>query len=395
MQGDNGDATEILQQDDTTSPRVDPADAPTEIDRGDAADTVVVTGSAASSREKTGLHARRIAAGGLSLGLIIMLVYTIAHRQPAPTDTAQPATDGYSEALAQAETAIRQGDVRSLPAVLLNHARTMPDNTDMQALLHDATLYRDMQFLLENGDLLQLAATRRRESFHTPLFEQYARLHIDPDLGAAAALQGLATAREAWRAGELVQAITAAKQVRSATPNTQAQAMLMHYSKVVDDYEALSGQTPDKAVAQKLLAFYAGLDPLQDRFFWRNLEKDFKQVEDPLAASNAQQLQRAGRLWSSYQGHAGINGAMRQAAGADSGFRQRAEELNEARRLVSEVTDTLYQPGQTEAEASLLLQLIDEEVGLQRDRLQMLLRFNNETVLNDRLLLLQPIDTAR
>lgn len=391
MQGDNNDATEILHRDDATSLRADPADAVTEIDRGDAAADTLIENGASTLRETSGQRPLWLAAGCILL--VIILAYAAAKRQPAPTYSAQPVTDGYSAALALAATAIEQNDVRSLPAVLLSSAREMPDSPDMQALLQDATLYRDMHFLLETEDILQLSAIRLGESFHTPLFEQSTRQQIDPHLGAVATRQELTTAREAWRAGDLVAAITAAKQVHSATGNIQAKAMLLHYANVVHDYEALSGQTQDPAFAQKLVAFYAGLDPVQDRFFWSNLERDFEQLQDPLATSSAQQLQRAARLWSSYQGHAGINGAMRQAAAAGNEFRQRAVELEQAKRHLKDVVDTLHQTAQTEAEASLFPRLVDDEVRLQRDRLQMLLRFNNENVLRERLLMLPLTDS--
>jgi hypothetical protein len=388
------DATEILGQDSDAGSRTNPADAITEIHLG-APTSIGRAVAAKPTHSGKWPLSRWIAAGVLSVALSILLVYYIFNRQPPAIDTAQAQADAYRNTLKLAEFAIDQGEVDTLPALLLSQARRQPDNVDIRALLRDATHYRDMLYLQQSGRLLDLEKTRRDQTFHSTLFEQAARNHIDGNLGSPALIQHLTSAGDAWRAGELVAAITAVKQLATERGSAQAEAMLHHYSRVVEDYETLSGRTTDPAYAQALLAFYLGLDPLQDRFFWGRLERDFKLARDPLADNASQLLQRADHLWGSYHSHGGIDGRMRQNSAADNEFRLRAGELTEANRLVREVASLLQPlPGQAGKKATLFLALIDKEMLVQRDRLEALRRFNDEAVLASRLLML-PADPAR
>jgi hypothetical protein len=388
------DATEILGQERDAGSRTDPADTITEIHLGPP----TVKGTVVAprpSRGKTWPLSRWIAVGVLSIALSILLVYYIFNRQPPAIDKAQAQADAYRNTLTLAELAIDEGEVDTLPALLLSQARMQPDNADIRALLRDATHYRDMLYLQQSGRLLDLAEARRAHTFHSTLFEQAARHHIDGDLGSPALIQHLTSAGDAWRTGELVAAITAVKQLATERGNAQAEAMLHHYSRVVKDYETLSGQATDPAYPQALLAFYLGLDPLQDQFFWGRLESDFKLARDLLADNASQQLQHAGHLWGSYHSHGGIDGRMRQNFAVNNEFRQRAGELTEANRLAREVASLLQPlPGQAGKKTTLFLTLIDKEMLLQRDRLEALRRFNDEAVLASRLLML-PADPAR
>jgi hypothetical protein len=388
------DATEILGQDSDAGSRTNPLDTITEIHLG--APTSMGRAAAPKPPHSAKWHfSPWIAAGVLSIALSILLAYYIFNRQPPAIDKAQPQVDAYRNTLTLAEFAIDEGEVDTLPALLLSQARRQPDNADIQSLLRDATHYRDMLYLQQSGRLLDLAKARRDHTFHSTLFEQAAHHHIDGDLGSPALIQHLTSAGDAWRAGELVAAITAVKQLASEHGSAQAAAMLHHYSRVVEEYEALSGRATDPAYPQALLAFYLGLDPLQDQFFWGRLESDFKLARDPLADNAAPQLQRAGHLWASYHSHGGIDGRMRQNSAADNEFRQRAGELTEANRLAREVASLLQPlPGQAGKKTTLFLTLIDKEMLLQRDRLEALRHFNDEAVLASRLLML-PADPAR
>ena len=392
-QEDEDDATEILAQDDETVYRADPLDTVTEVHDDSTTATATATTLIPAQQKKRQLS-WRIIAGLLSLLLVSALGYYIFNQPPPATNTVQSRIDLYPEALTMAESAIAQGEVDTLPALLLRQSRRQPGNAQVQALLQDATHYRDMLYLLHKQHLLDLAESRRRHTFHSALFEQAAQHYLDPGLGAPAILQHLSQARDAWQAGELVKAITLVNQQTNEAGGQQAKAMLRHYSRVVEDYETLSTQKTDPGYLQVLLSFYLGLDPWEDRFFWRRLEGDFKQVQDPLAAGRSKQLQRVGQLWSSYRSQGGIDGPMRQDASAANTFPQRAKELTEADSLLREMASSLQSLEQSGEQARLLPTTIDKEIQVQRERLQALRRFNDEAILSSRLLMLAPADTA-
>lgn len=95
-------------------------------------------------------------------------------------------------------------------------------------------------------------------------------------------------AEYAWRTGELVEAITIVKQL-SREPNggELATVRLRHYTRVVVDYEALSTQSFGPGYVSKMEAFYLGLDPLKDQFFWQYLERDLERLDTPETIAGA------------------------------------------------------------------------------------------------------------
>ena len=249
-----------------------------------------------------------------------------------------------------------------------------------------------MLYLQANGHLLELAQARRRRAFESSLFETSARRHIDAALPPAALLQRLSQARDAWRSGELVAAISALKRLTDETGNSQAEAMLRHYARLVQGYEALSERGTGGRDAQALVAFYLDLDPAQDQFFWRRMERDLS-AADAAAAAALRRVQRAGQLWADYRRRGGIDGSMRQAATAHAGFAERAASLVEADTLLRAAAALLHPRGNAAAHNLLLPALVREELQMQRERLVLLQRFNNEAVFARRLRLLQ--DPAR
>ncbi|MCB1675215.1 MAG: hypothetical protein KDI01_02930 [Halioglobus sp.] len=381
------DGTEILQRDAGTAGSTNLAAAATQVQSAscEPTDTLIV----APPHHGRSWHWRWwVAALALTLVVAGALAYYAVNRSPATIDTARLRHDAYDEAHALATRALERGDVATLPARLLVHARAQPDHPGLSALLRDAARYRDMLDLRERGHLLALARARRSRVFESPLFEDRARRTIDTAMPPAAILQRLLEAEDAWHRGDLVAAISSVKQLSDKPGNPQAQAMLQRYSQLVQNYEALSAQGTGGRNTADLLAFYLGLDPVRDRFFWSRLARDARST-DASAAQAWLDLQRAGQLWSDYHRGGGIDGPMRQAAAANAAFGERAAQLTTAAELVHAVIEQMPPPQPATARPRLLPTLIGEEIGVQRDRLQGLQQFNNEAVFARRLQMLQ------
>jgi len=389
MQGEGGkdEVTETLSRDLDTVVDETTAETVTEVQPGDSDVTVTVAMTRPSRGEK-----RRwlwwLVAGGLAVAIAALLGGYFSNRQPPALDNAVPRVDIYGEALELAGSAIARDNINSLPRLLLSLLDGQPDNVEVQGLLEDAINLRNMLYLQEKGRVLELAEARGSQTFHSSLFEEAARQQIVQSLPPPAIIQRLSAARDAWRSGDLVAAITAVKEVATETENQQAQAMLHHYSQVVEDYEALSSQDSGSDYAQSLLSFYLGLDPQQDLFFWQRLEKDFKMTGDTLPLEASQQLQRAGLLWSNYKNQGGIDWGMLPVAGADTEIRKRLGELAEANKLVKAVTGLLEPTGHAVSKTHLFPSLVNEELSLQRSRFEELRNFNDDAVLEDRLFML-------
>ncbi|MBE9538521.1 MAG: hypothetical protein IMF06_05520 [Proteobacteria bacterium] len=91
----------------------------------------------------------------------------------------------------------------------------------------------------------------------------------------------MSRSEQAWREGELVEAISIARELSKQPQGQLAGAQLRHYSQVVQDYELLLAMDPGPEYAQHLTRFYLGLDPLGDPFFWQSLEQDYQRLATP------------------------------------------------------------------------------------------------------------------
>ena len=99
-------------------------------------------------------------------------------------------------------------------------------------------------------------------------------------------------AEEAWRTGELVDAITIVKRLSSGPGGQLAAARLSHYSRVLQDYEKLSAMASGPEYARQMTSFYLALNPVDDQFFWQYLEQDFERIATPELADVAWQFLR-------------------------------------------------------------------------------------------------------
>jgi hypothetical protein len=141
---------------------------------------------------------------------------------------------------------------------------------------------------------------------------------------------------------------------------------------------------------RRLLAFYLGLDPLHDRFFWARLARDFEPAREEVGAAEGQ-LASAARAWGNYWYGGGITPAMRQHATREQMFRRLAAELADTRQYLAAVAGRADQLGDGAAATSLFPSLVDAEIARQRTRLRTLLEFRDDPALAGRL---QQLPTA-
>ena len=322
-----------------------------------------------------------VAAVVIAVALAALL---LIDRLDLASDGAVPRGDPAAPALAVAEAALAAGDVEDLPARLLATVRDHPDNPALEALLADANRYLELLHLRESGQLLALAQQRAEAPFESPVFEAAAAREVDPALPAADVVERMATAEAAWERGELVEAIEGVRQMSKAPGGEWAAQRLQHYTRVVEAYDQLSAATGNAEYPRLLLAFYLGLDPLRDRFFWARLARDFEPAGGEVAAA-AGQLESAARAWGNYWYSGGITGAMRQEATSRNLFGRLAAELQDTRQYLTAVTARLVQLGGDITAEHLFPSLVDDEIARQRTQLRTLLEFHDDPLLVERL----------
>lgn len=316
------------------------------------------------------------------LPIILAAAYALLRVQPSTDNDTQQSTAvrPASAAIAMVESALEQGETDTLPARLLALVRSHTTDTELQGLLDDATQYSELLNLLEDGALLGLATLRGKGPLATTLFEEAARSRIDPAMGTPALQQRLAQAAQAWSSGQLVAAINLLIQIPD---NAFAAAMLNHYQSVVEDYETLNALSGSAAYPQAATTFYLGLNPLEDRFFWRRLAGDSETSQQSEFLTAAKQLEAAAALWASYQNNGRIDGRMRQGENISEAFRQRSHELREA---ATQLKAAAAAPSEMQGPSEPLFPaLVNAEIEKQRVHLVTLQAFIPDAVLAEKL----------
>ena len=122
------------------------------------------------------------------------------------------------------------------------------------------------------------------------LYVQQSTENLPPPVLQPKIQLSLSRSDQAWREGELVEAISIARELSKKPQGQLAGARLRHYSQVIQDYESLLATDPGPEYARQLTRFYLGLDPVGDPFFWQNLEQDYQRLATPKFIKLAQKF---------------------------------------------------------------------------------------------------------
>lgn len=280
---------------------------------------------------------------------------------------------------------LASGQLAALPAQLLRINRAQPTDAEARRLLEDANRLQDLLYLRDTRQWRDFAALRDR-SFNTDLFEQTARHRVDREVMGVGSLRRYNQAADAWREGQLVDALNGMRALARGASESAAVETLSHYRGVIEGSHALAALRSDPRYGAVLVEHYLGLDPVEDAFYWSRLPADLAAANPPLAADAGEVLTELAELWRSYRGSGGIPSALRQQAGRSETFRQRAAELEGACQALARLADLPSLVGEPVALNSLYLaRRLRSELTYQRDRLLSLLAVNEEPTLRQRL----------
>lgn len=205
----------------------------------------------------------------------------------------------------------------------------------MEQIELDYALYGRMIQARDERQLLVLEQLRSGQIFDTPLFEAHAMRAIDAKLPSEEVLTRYQVSREAWLAGNLVEAISIANPLRSEAWGEVAERWLAHYERVIVDYDKLLATRGTDDYPATLLSFYGALEPELDRYFLEQLKPDLAPVTELIKSEIVADAQRADALWQQYQSNGGIDGILRLQSSVSRQFRERSAELGEAYALAS------------------------------------------------------------
>ena len=227
------------------------------------------------------------------------------------------------------------GRAETLGAVLDEYAGKYPRLAGIDRVREDLRQYVALERELRERRLGPLVALLAKVRFLTPPFQrQFAQLGADA-LPPPPVVSGYRSASEAWRKGDMEQAIAALQQIDAGPWADVAATELARKQAVLQQFKDLRQARGEKGSAagdydERLLAFHASLEPDEDSYFIRATEAEVGAYRDKALARATDALNRAQAAWRQYRSSGGIGGEQRLESGVSAKFRSQARLLSQA-----------------------------------------------------------------
>ena len=242
----------------------------------------------------------------------------------------------------------------------------------LESVRGDLRLYREVEGAARSRRLGPLAALLRTARFATPPFQaRFRALEASGALPPAQVLKQYAPVATAWQAGQAVEAATRLQPLLTGPWAAEAAADLARKKAVAEQFAALQKSRAAAGQADRLLAFYGSLDPLDDAWYIRAAEQDLKLDREQVQKQAGERMARAEALWRQYRDSGGIEGKQRLEGSVSARFRSQAQLLAAAQGAAKQAVRMAAQLKiAAPAQWSHTLDDIVAEVDLQRRLLQ-------------------------
>jgi hypothetical protein len=258
-----------------------------------------------------------------------------------------------------------------LTAVLDDYAQRYPRLAGLDALRADLRQYTDIFNEMTARRLPALLALMKKASFSTPPFQSQYRQLSASRLPSAEVIAKHDAVSAAWQSGDSQQALAGLQAMPAGPWSDVLAAELAHKKAVLDQFADLQKSRGAGNRDDKLLSFYASLDPVEDAYYVRAIKADVDALRDRALARAQDSINRAQTLWRQYRANGSIGGTQRLEAGVSEGFRNQARLLSEANASAQQgmrIYTQLKAP--PPAGSDQLLEDIEAETQLQRRSLQ-------------------------
>ncbi|MFM0640709.1 FHA domain-containing protein [Paraburkholderia metrosideri] len=255
----------------------------------------------------------------------------------------------------------------ALPAVLDDYAQRYPRLAGLDRVREDLRHYADVLNAALSRQLTPLLALLKTVRFNTPPFRaQFQQLAVNR-LPSTDVIQRHDAASAAWQRGDAQQALTGLQTMPAGPWSDVIAAELAHKKALLDQFTDLQKTRGSKDYDQRLLSFYASLDPTADAWFVQSVQKDVAALHDKALARAQDLLLRAQSLWKQYRANGPIGGTQRLEAGISPGFRNEARLLSDAQSAAQQGMRIYTQlKADHPADFDRLLADIEAEADLQR-----------------------------
>ncbi|NPT36126.1 FHA domain-containing protein [Paraburkholderia xenovorans] len=255
----------------------------------------------------------------------------------------------------------------ALPPVLDDYAQRYPRLAGIDRVRQDLRQYTDLLNAALSRQLAPLLAMLKSVHFGTPPFQAQFQQLAASRLPSADVIARHDAVTAAWQRGDSQQALAGLQAMPAGPWSDVLAAELVHKKALLDQYANLQKTRADKDYDQRLLSFYASLDPATDVWFLQSIQKDVAALHDKALARAQDLLLRAQSLWKQYRAGGSIGGTQRLEGGISSGFRSEARLLSDAQTSAQQGMRIYTQlKADHPADFDRLLADIEAEANLQR-----------------------------
>ncbi|OLL28171.1 FHA domain-containing protein [Burkholderia sp. SRS-W-2-2016] len=255
----------------------------------------------------------------------------------------------------------------ALPQILDDYAQRYPRLAGLDRVREDLRQYTALLNAALARQLISLLTMMKTARFSTPPFQaQYQQLAATR-LPSAAIVERENAVDAEWQRGDMQHALSDLQSMPASPWSDVLAAQAAHKKTLADQYTDLQKTRGGKDYDQRLLSFYASLDPQADAWFVQAIQKDVAALHDKALARAQDLLVRAQNLWKAYRGAGPIGGTQRLEAGISAGFRNQARLLSDAQAAAHQGMRIYTQlKADHPADFDRLLADIDAEADLQR-----------------------------
>ncbi|MFM0261295.1 FHA domain-containing protein [Paraburkholderia sediminicola] len=255
----------------------------------------------------------------------------------------------------------------ALPVVLDDYAQRYPRLAGLDRVREDLRHYADVLNAALSRQLTPLLALLKTVRFSTPPFQAQFQQLSASRLPSTDVIQRHDAATAAWQRGDSQQALADLQAMPAGPWSDVIAAELAHKKAQLDQFADLQKTRGGKDYDERLLSFYASLDPVADVWFVQSTQKDVAALHDKALARAQDLMLRAQNLWKQYRASGPIGGTQRLEAGISPGFRSEARLLSDAQSAAQQGMRIYTQlKADHPADFDRLLTDIQAEVDLQR-----------------------------
>ncbi|HEY4350228.1 MAG TPA: FHA domain-containing protein, partial [Paraburkholderia sp.] len=252
-----------------------------------------------------------------------------------------------------------------------DYAQRYPRLAGLDGLRADLRQYIDLLNALLARRLTPLLTQIKQARFTTPPFQAQYRQLAASRLPSPDVIRQHDDAIAAWQRGDTQKALDALQQIAGGAWSKEIAAEYAHKKTLAAQFTDLQNHRGGKDYQQRLLSFYAGLDPAEDGWFARAIAPDVASLRDNALAQAHAQLERAQTLWRQYRANGSIGGTQRLESGISDRFRSQARLLTDAQASAHQGMRVYTQlKAEHPTQWDQLVEDIDAESALQRRSLE-------------------------